>query len=96
MKSADVTPCAYAVPLPFLRCFSGQLTGRLVELPHGASPWRSLDIGLSWRTPWRGELSLGARNVLGRPDTSRWPLADLPAIEDPSERVPYVRYQQDL
>lgn len=76
--------------------FSGQLTGRLVELPHGASPWRSLDIGLSWRTPWRGELSLGARNVLGRPDTSRWPLADLPAIEDPSERVPYVRYQQDL
>ena len=76
--------------------FSGQLTGRLVELPQGTAPWRSLDIGLSWRTPWHGELSVGAKNVLGNPDTSRWPLSDLPPLEDPSARVPYVRYKQDL
>jgi hypothetical protein len=76
--------------------FTGRLTGRLIGLPQGAAPWRTLDIGVSWRTPWRGELSVGARNVLGRPDTSRWPLAELPAVDDPSERVPYVRYQQDL
>lgn len=74
--------------------FTGQLTGRLVELPRGGQ-WNTLDIGLSWRTPWRGQLSVGARNVLGA-DPSNWPLSELPAIEDPSARVPYVRYQQDL
>ena len=76
--------------------FSGQLTGRLVELPQSGSQWSTLDIGLSWRTPWRGELSVGARNLLGAPDTSAWPLTELPAIEDSDARVPYVRYQQDL
>jgi hypothetical protein len=76
--------------------FSGQLTGRLIELPRVGSQWSTLDIGVSWRTPWRGELSVGARNVLGGTDSSRWPLAELPAIEDPGARVPYVRYQQDL
>lgn len=76
--------------------FSGQLTGRLIELPRSGAQWSTLDIGLSWRTPWHGEFSLGARNVLGNADTSRWPLAELPAIEDVDARVPYVRYQQDL
>ncbi len=74
--------------------FTGQLTGRLVELPRGGQ-WNTLDIGLSWRTPWRGQLSVGARNVLGA-DPSNWPLSELPVIEDPAARVPYVRYQQDL
>ena len=76
--------------------FSGQLTGRLIELPREGQHWSTLDIGVSWRTPWRGELSVGARNVLGSGDASRWPLTELPAVEDPSARVPYVRYQQDL
>lgn len=75
--------------------FSSQLTGRLVELPQG-NQWSTLDIGVSWRTPWRGELSVGTTRVLGRPDRSAWPLAELPAIEDSTSRVPYVRYQQDL
>jgi hypothetical protein len=76
--------------------FTGQLTGRLIELPRDGQHWNALDIGVSWRTPWRGELSVGARNVLGGGDASRWPLSELPAVEDPSARVPYVRYQQDL
>lgn len=74
--------------------FSGQLTGRLIELPESGH-WNTLDIGVSWRTPWRGELSVGARNVLGA-EPSRWPLSELPAVEDSAARVPYVRYQQDL
>jgi hypothetical protein len=76
--------------------FTGQLTGRLIELPREGQHWNALDIGVSWRTPWRGELSVGARNVLGGGDAARWPLSELPAVEDPSARVPYVRYQQDL
>lgn len=76
--------------------FTGQLTGRLIEVPGTGVSWSGLDIGLSWRTPWRGELSVGARNLLGNGDTRHWPLSELPAVEDPSARVPYVRYQQDL
>jgi hypothetical protein len=76
--------------------FTGQLTGRLIEVPGTDVSWSGLDIGVSWRTPWRGELSVGARNLLGSGDTRNWPLTELPAIEDPSARVPYVRYQQDL
>jgi hypothetical protein len=76
--------------------FSGQLTGRLIELPRDGQHWSTLDIGVSWRTPWRGEISVGARNLLGGGDSSRWPLSELPVAEDPSARVPYVRYQQDL
>jgi hypothetical protein len=75
--------------------FTGQLTGRLIEVPGTDVSWSGLDIGVSWRTR-RGELSVGARNVLGSGDTQNWPLTELPAIEDPSARVPYVRYQQDL
>lgn len=76
--------------------FTGQLTGRLIELPREGQHWSTLDIGVSWRTPWRGELSVGARNVLGSGDAAHWPLNELPVVEDPSARVPYVRYQQDL
>ena len=61
-------------------------------------PWGvGLDLGVSWRTPWQGELIFGAQNVLNKtPDTSQWPLPDLPAIEAPGGRIPYVRYKQDL
>ncbi len=76
--------------------FTGQLTGRLIEVPGSSANWSGVDIGLSWRTPWRGELSVGARNVIGSGDSANWPLTELPPLEDPSARVPYVRYQQDL
>lgn len=80
------------------RGITGQLTGRLLELPDQNASWSGLDLGISWRTPWRAELSVGARNVIGSGtnDPSKWPLAELPALEDPTARVPYVRYRQDL
>lgn len=81
------------------RGITGQLTGRLLELPDQGASWSGLDLGISWRTPWRAELSVGARNVIGSgtSDPAKWPLAELPAaIEDPTARVPYVRYRQDL
>lgn len=54
-----------------------------------------LDVGISWRTPWRGMFSVGAQNLWS---TGNLPLA-LPANReaDPSQaRVPYVQYHQDL
>ncbi|MCX7556354.1 hypothetical protein OS187_05895 [Xanthomonadaceae bacterium JHOS43] len=79
------------------RGFTGRLTGRLIELPQGQGNFSGLDLGVTWRTPWQGELSFGAQNLLDKtPDTSQWPLRDLPAIEVPGGRTPYVRYKQDL
>ena len=78
--------------------FSGTLTGRVLgpadPLGNGAN-WTSVDLGISWRAPWRGVFSVGAQNLWssGSP-----PLLADPAHEsDPSQaRVPYVQYHQDL
>jgi len=78
--------------------FSGTLTGRVLgpadPLGNGQN-WTSVDLGISWRAPWRGVFSLGAQNLWssGTP-----PLRVDPAHEvDPSQaRVPYVQYHQDL
>lgn len=77
---------------------SGRLTGRLIELPAGQGSYSGLDLGFSWRTPWQGELSFGAQNLLNSPspDSSTWPMSELPALEAPGGRTPYVRYKQDL
>jgi len=52
--------------------------------------WTALDLGVSWRTPWRGEISVGAQNLWSAPlDTSR--------ETDPAQsRTPYIQYRQDL
>ncbi len=80
---------------------SGRLTGRLIELPRldaADAPQSSFDVdlGVSWRTPWRAQLTVGARNVLGQPDASTWPLSTLPQAPEAETRTPYVRYRQDL
>lgn len=82
---------------------SGALTGRQVRDEGLGLTWRALDLGVSWRTPWHGQLSVGARNLLGRSEEAN-PLMPRPGfasdpllLEEPSQgRVPYVRYQQDL
>lgn len=73
--------------------FSGQITGRNIELPGGQPSWSGLDIGVSWRTPWQGRLTLGTQNVLTR-GQNPW-LGEADAADD-AQRTPYVRYQQDL
>lgn len=78
--------------------FSGTLTGHLLgandALNFGTQHWSGLDIGLSWRTPWRGRFSVGAQNL--------WSSGSLPLVPPVREgeanqaRVPYVQYRQDL
>ncbi len=81
--------------------FSGGITGRVVR-PDGAganaaSEWTGLDLGVSWRTPWRGELSFGAENLISSGDINALP--DVPPTSEAdasAARTPYVRYKQDL
>lgn len=81
--------------------FSGGITGRVVRADGAgsdpASDWSGLDLGVSWRTPWRGELSFGAENLISRGDINALPEVPQTTQSDPSAaRTPYVRYKQDL
>lgn len=72
--------------------FGANVIGRVVDSPLQPGRWEGLDLGLSWRTPWSGQLSVGAENVVTR---GRNPFA--PSESKTEEgAVPYVRYQQDL
>ena len=79
--------------------FSGNVTGRVnrvSEQPgYPNAYWSGIDIGVSWRTPWRGQLTVGARNVVSKGDDDEAPAAAR-VLEDSSARTPYVRYKQDL
>lgn len=74
--------------------FSGTIAGRVIDGSGSVLPgqrWTLLDFGLSWRTPWQGQLSVGTRSYLA-------PKSDTPKIdaEIAPSRVPYVQYRQDL
>lgn len=70
--------------------FSANVVGRVTDAP--SSRWGGLDLGFSWRMPWKGQLSVGAENVVAR---GRNPFARS-EDSDADGTVPYVRYQQDL
>lgn len=76
--------------------FGGEITGQMIEVPGQASRYSSLGAGVTWRTPWRAKLSVGADNLVTR-GKNPFGLPDArPAAESEEGRVPYVRYQQDL
>lgn len=72
--------------------FGANIVGRVIDMPGQPGQWEGLGIGLTWRTPWSGQLSVGADNVVTRGQN---PFA--PDTGDKDEgAVPYVRYEQDL
>ena len=71
--------------------FSGNIIGRVIDVPGETGNYSNLGVGFTWRTPWSGQLTVGAENVVTR---GKNPFA-LPAGEDDGT-VPYVRYEQDL
>jgi hypothetical protein len=73
--------------------FSANIVGRVVDMPGQADgKWEGLGLGLTWRTPWSGQLTVGAENVISR---GKNPFA--PSNGDADEgTVPYVRYEQGL
>jgi hypothetical protein len=76
--------------------FSGGFTGRVVRPENaGRLGWSSLDLGVVWRTPWQGELSFGAENLLTTREDGEDPKPN-PRLDNASARTPYVRYTQDF
>lgn len=72
--------------------FGANIIGRVIDTPGIPGQWGGLGLGLTWRTPWSGQLTVGAENVVTR---GKNPFA--PGNGDKDEgTVPYVRYEQDL
>ena len=74
----------------------GSLVGHVMRLDNpallGSKRWSGIDLGVSWRTPWHGELSVGAQNLWSTPvDTN--PVRETDPVQS---RMPYVQYRQDL
>lgn len=72
--------------------FGANIVGRVVDTPAQPGRFEGVDLGFTWRTPWSGQLSVGAENVVTR---GKNPFS--PGNSDREEgTVPYVRYEQDL
>lgn len=72
----------------------GEVIGRVVRVPGEPDGYGTLGLGLTWRTPWSGRLTVGAQNLMSTGQNPVVPRAK--ADEREEGRVPYVRYQQDL
>lgn len=72
--------------------FSANIIGRVVDVPGQPEKWSGLGLGFTWRTPWSGQLSVGAENIITR---GKNPFAPNNETNDDGT-VPYVRYEQDL
>ena len=72
--------------------FGANIVGRVVNVPGESTVWKGLGLGLTWRTPWSGQLSVGADNVVTR---GKNPVS-VNGQKDDEGSVPYVRFQQDL
>lgn len=73
---------------------SGEVIGRVVEVPGQTRTSNTFGVGLSWQTPWKGKLTVGAERSSGKPPLL--PAADQPNPGPDDGTVPYVRYHQDL
>ena len=72
--------------------FSANIVGQVVDTP-GLPKWEGVGLGVSWRTPWSGQLTVGADNVITR---GKNPFSKMIDNADDEGAVPYIRYQQDL
>lgn len=71
--------------------FGASIVGHVLDTP-GQSAFSGLGLGLTWRTPWSGQLTVGADNVVTR---GKNPFS-ASSGEGEDGAVPYVKYEQDL
>lgn len=72
--------------------FGASIVGHVVDTP-GQPAFGGLGLGLTWRTPWSGQLTVGADNVVTR---GKNPFTVGSNDGGAEGTVPYVRYEQDL
>ena len=72
--------------------FGASIIGHVVSTP-GQPQWEGLGLGLTWRTPWSGQLTVGADNLVTR---GKNPFSPDSSNNQDEGAIPYVRYEQDL
>ena len=74
--------------------FGANIVGHVTDTP-GQARWEGVGIGLTCRTPWSGQLSVGADNVITR-GKNPFSLDNGGDGQADDGAVPYIRYEQDL
>lgn len=80
------------------KSLSGEVVGNVVQIP-GQDNLQSIGAGVSWKTPWKGKVSVGAEGLLsqGRNSLNMDNTASAPITDQRIDGVrPYVRVEIDL
>jgi hypothetical protein len=79
------------------RSLSGEVVGNVVQIPGQDSNLKSVGAGLSWKTPWKSKVSVGAESLLSQGRSSMDLSNQSPIIDQRVDGVqPYVRVEIDL
>lgn len=79
------------------RSLSGEVVGNVVQIPGQDSNLKSVGAGLSWKTPWKSKVSVGAESLLSQGRSSMDLSNQSPLIDQRVDGVqPYVRVEIDL
>ena len=80
------------------KSLSGEVVGNVVQIP-GQDNLQSIGAGVSWKTPWKGKVSVGAEGLLsqGRNSLNMDNTASAPITDQRIDGVrPYARVEIDL
>lgn len=79
------------------RSISGEVVGNVVTIPGQDSNLQSIGAGVSWKTPWKGKVSVGAEGLLSQSRSSLDSTNAAPITDQRIDGVrPYVRVEIDL
>lgn len=75
--------------------FGGEVVGHTLSIPGQTRSFSTVGLGVTWKTPWRAQLTVGAENLISH-GKNPFTLPSSSTSSDDEGRIPYVRYQQDL
>lgn len=73
--------------------FGGEITGSNIQIPGQPNSFKSVGAGVTWKTPWRGKLSVGADNINSSGNN---PFKGNDSNPLDNGAVPFVKYEVDL
>ena len=79
------------------KSISGEVVGNVIKIPGQDSNIQSIGASLSWKTPWKGKVSLGAESMLSQGRATNSTSNQAPIIDDRVDGIqPYVLVEIDL
>jgi hypothetical protein len=79
------------------KSISGEVIGNVIQIPGQDSSIQSVGANLTWKTPWKGKVSVGAEGMLSQGRATNSTSYQAPIIDQRIDGlVPYVRVEIDL